>query len=58
MSKFIEIMQLFLTGATAILLCGISHFFIRRTWVKLNIITGIVLIIVWLFFSIYVGIFL
>ncbi len=53
MSKFIEIMRLFLIGATAISLTTISHFFIRRTWKKLNIITEIVLIILWLFFSIY-----
>ena len=53
MSKFIEIMRLFLIGATAISLSTISHFFIRRTWKKLNIITGIILIILWLFFSIY-----
>lgn len=54
MNDFIEIMRLFLIGAFAITLTTISHFFIRRTWKKLNIITGIVLIILWLFFSIYI----
>jgi len=58
MSKFIEIMKLFLIGATAISLSTLSHFFIRKTWNKLNIVTGIVLIILWLFFSIYAVIFL
>ena len=51
-NKFIEIMSLFLIGAAAISLSTLSHFFIRKTWNKLNIVTGIVLIILWLFFSI------
>ncbi len=57
MNKFIEIIKLFLIGAVAISLSTISHFLIRKTWKKLNIITGIVLIILWLFFSIYVVLF-
>lgn len=42
-NKFIEIMRLFLIGAVAISLSTLSHFFIRKTWNKLNIVTGIVL---------------
>lgn len=57
MSKFLELMKLFFTGALAISLSTISHFFIRKTWKKLNIITGIVLIIIWFFFSLYVAFF-
>ena len=57
MSEFAEIMKLFLTGALAISLSTLSHFFIRKVGTKFNIITGIVLIILWLFFSIYVVIF-
>lgn len=58
MNNFLEIIRLFLIGAVAISLSTFSHFFIRKTWYKLNIITGIVLIIVWFFFSIYAGLFL
>ena len=58
MSKFVEIMRLFLIGAVAIFLSTLSHFFIRKTWKRLNIITGIVLILLWLLFSIYAVIFL
>lgn len=57
MSKFTEIMRLFLTGVVAFSLTTLSHFFIRKTWKRLNIITGIVLILLWLLFSIYVVIF-
>lgn len=53
MSKFLEIMRLFLIGAVAISLSTLSHFYIRKTWNKLNIVTGIILIILWLCFSIY-----
>ena len=58
MSKFLEIMKLFLIGATAISLTTLSHFFVRKTWKRLNIITGIVLIVFWLIFSIYAVLFL
>jgi len=58
MSKFVEIMSLFLIGAAAISLSTLSHFFICKTWKRLNIITGIVFIILWLLFSIYAVIFL
>ena len=57
MSKLIEVIKLFLIGAFAISLSTLSHFFIRKTWKKLNIITGVVLILLWLFFSIYEGFF-
>ena len=54
MNKFIEIMRLFLIGAVAISLFTLSRFIYRRTWEKLDTFIEIVLIILWLFFSIYV----
>jgi len=54
MNKFIEIMRLFLIGVVAISLFTLSRFIYRRTWEKLDTFIEIVLIILWLFFSIYV----
>ena len=57
MNKFIEIMRLFFTGAVAISLFALSRFIYRRTWGKIDTIIEIVLVVLWLFFSIYVVLF-
>lgn len=57
MNKFIEIVKLFSIGAVAIFFSTLSRFIYRRTWEKLDTIIEIVLIILWLFFSIYVVLF-